>query len=278
MQLNIVRPGLLSAVVILGLAGSAMSAGPTSVLYATNYHEFGLLDSAGLDRIQGTSVDSTPTGNFGDEAIAVSGDVRTLGYYSGYSGSRFDLNANLLPGGPYNAGPGDYLYTDGTSDCTHNYSVDWVTGNVDQFDRNWQNKTSLFNPDGAHFAYGITIDMKDGSFWITHVDESLNNPIKKAEHYSHAGAFLSSFNIGDAGAIALDPADGTLWVDDTAFSQHHLEQFDQSGTLLRQLDFNNSLKGIFYGLEFNTAPVPEPTSMTVLGLAGLAILRRRRRS
>src|SRR2546423_9171993 len=86
------------------LADSALAAvGPTSTLYLMNYGEFsgGLI--MGLDRIQGNTVNSSPTGNQFDTCIAASGDIRTYGYSSMFAdaGSRFDLSGNPLPGGPY---------------------------------------------------------------------------------------------------------------------------------------------------------------------------------
>src|SRR6266446_7044405 len=85
------------------LAGSARAAtGPTSMLYLMNYGEFSGGTVMGLDRVQGITVNSTPTGNPVDTCIAASGDIRTYGYSSMFAdaGSRFDLAGNPLPGGP----------------------------------------------------------------------------------------------------------------------------------------------------------------------------------
>lgn len=124
---------LLSTVLGALLAHSALAVGPTSTLYLVNYGEFG--PSTGLDLIQGLSESSFATGNSVDTCIAASGDIRTFGYSTGLSGTRFNLAGGPLSGGPYINNHGSQLH-DGTSDGLYNYTVDFTTGDVLQFDRN----------------------------------------------------------------------------------------------------------------------------------------------
>jgi hypothetical protein len=86
---------------------------------------------------------------------------------------------------------------------------------------------------------------------------------------------LGTFNSGILGSVglALDPIDGTLWMGDSNFVLH---QFSQSGAPLQSLGY--SLQGSWYGMEFDTVPVPEPSSLVlaVLGLIGFVAWDRRR--
>src|SRR6266542_6971086 len=121
------RLGLgLSLMLGLVLTASALGAtGPTSTLYLTSYGEFGGGTVCGLDLVQGINVSSYSNGNAVDICIAAAGDIRTMGYSSGDSGSRFNLAGGPLIGGPYtNTISGSQLH-DGTSDGIHNYSVDY---------------------------------------------------------------------------------------------------------------------------------------------------------
>lgn len=247
----------------------ALAVGPTGTLYAMNYGEFAAGAEVGLDRIQGASFASSSTGNSLDICIAAYGDVRTTGYSQTFSGSRFDLSGNPLAGGPYMNTSWDQLH-DGTSDGKYNYSVDYVSGNVYQFDRNWANATVLFNPTGAMTTGFITMNAADGSFWLS----EYGGP-DIVRHYTHTGTLLSSFNSGVANTagLALDPLDGTLWM--SAFDGgHSLYQFDQSGNLLQSMSFN--LPGTWYGMEFDTTPTPEPMTMLAVGIGCASLLRRRK--
>lgn len=256
---------------VLGCWGSSALAvtGPTSTLYVTNYGEFGSGTIVGLDRFQGLSLNSSPTGNGVDICIgAAGGDVRTMGYSGGDSGSRFNLSGGALSGGPYlNTIAASQLH-DGTSDGSYNYSVNYTTGDVIQFDHNWGSPTVLFNATGTLPGAGhITLDAADGSFWIS----QWGGP-DRVEHRTHAGALLSSFNMGFFHAgLALDPADGTLW---TSNGNNTLYQFSQAGSLLQTVPY--SMSGQLYGMEFETTPLPAPGAAAVM-LAGGAWLGGRRR-
>lgn len=257
---------LTFAFVLGGAAFGHGAFGPTSVLYIVNYGEFG--SSTGLDLVQGATVNSYNTGNVVDTCIGVAaGDVRTLGYGQNDTGSRFDLFGGPLSGGPYTNTIANSQLHDGTSDGTYNYSVDYVTGDVLRFSRTWTSPTVLFNlAIGLPGAGYITMNATDGSFWIS----QFGGP-DIVNHYSSTGTLIGGFNSGLLGAqgLALDPVDGTLWTS----VQNTLYQFDQAGNALQNCTY--SVPPQWYGMEFETFPVPEPSSMVVLGVAGLALLRRR---
>ena len=265
---------LLAALAATTLATGALAApGPTSTLYITNYLELGDGTVTGLDLVQGVNESSFPMSFPLGIDIAVYGDVRTMGYSENDQGEKFDLAGNGLIGGPYvNNIPESQLH-DGTSDGSFNYSVNYTTGDLLQFDRDWANPVTLFNVTADIPGGGwITMNASDGTFWVS----QWGGPDLVA-HFSPTGTLLSSFNSGVVGSsgLALDPADGTLWMayDPTKT----LFQFDQAGNLLQSLAY--AVDGQWYGMEFDTTPVPEPSSLVLsaIGLLGLAAWRWRNR-
>jgi hypothetical protein len=257
-----------------GLGGPAMAAGPLSTLYVTNYGELSGGTMTGLDLIQGVTENSYPTSYPLGINIAVYGDVRTMGYSTGDKGERFDLAANPLPGGPYINNIANSQLHDGTSDGNSNYTVNYTTGDVLRFDRNWASPVVQFNVSGTLPGAGwITMNPLDSSFWIS----QWGGP-DQVNHYTNSGTLLGSFNSGVFGSagLALDPLDGTLWMGDSNLVLH---QFSQAGAPLQSIGYG--LQGSWYGMEFNTRIiVPEPSSV-VLGAIGLftaySIAARRRR-
>lgn len=250
------------------LSGSALAVGPTSTLYVMNYGEFSGGTVVGMDLFQGAGEVSYPTGNGVDICLGIAGgDVRTMGYSGGDSGSRFDLLANPLLGGPYTNTIALSQLHDGTSDGAYNYSVNYSTGEVLQFDRNWASPTVLFNAGGSLPGAGwITMNATDGSFWLS----QWGGP-DRVEHRTHAGALISSFNSGITGSagLALDPVDGTLWMSN---GSNTLYQFNPSGLLLQAPAY--AMNGSFYGMEFETTNMPEPATLSAFVLALVAVRRR----
>lgn len=257
-------------VVLMG--GQVMAVGPTSTLYVTNYGEFAGGAVTGLDLIQGASVSSYPANDLLGINIAVSGDVRTHGYSGSDTGSRYDLAANPVVGGPYvNTIPLSQLH-DGTSDGNYNYSVNYTTGDVLQFDRNWASPIVLFNATANIPGAGwITMNASDGSFWVS----QWGGPDLVA-HFTHTGTLLGTFNSGVLGSVGLafDRVDGTLWMGDSNFVLH---QYSQLGAPLQTSPY--VLQGSWYGMEFDTGSVPEPSSIFFAAFvaAGLAAWRTRTR-
>jgi hypothetical protein len=255
------------AICLLFASSTVAATGPTSTLYLMNYGEFGGGTVVGLDLIQGNTFSAFPTGNPVDICIAASGDIRTYGYVPGQSGSRFSLAGSPLPGGPYLNTYGNQMH-DGTSDGSYNYSVDYVTGDVIQFNRNWGSPLPLFNIANGTVGW-ITMNGTDGSFWLS----QYGGP-DLVEHRSHTGTLLGSFNSGVFGSqgLALDPVDGTLWMSQGST----LFQFNQSGVQLQSQSWASLPVTSWYGMEFDIQPVPEPAGLAILGL-GVAILGQRQR-
>jgi hypothetical protein len=250
------------------LSGSALASGPTSTLYVMNYGEFGGGAVSGLDLVQGSNENSFATGNSVDTTIAAAGDIRTFGYSQNLTGSRFNLAGSPLPGGPYTNLIANSQCHDGTSDGLHNYTVDYVTGDVLQFDRNWASPVTLFNANGSGGTAGwITMNAADGSFWLSQYGNS-----DLVEHRTHSGTLLGSFNSGInySQGLALDPVDGTLWMS----SGFTLYQFSQGGTALQNVTVN--VQGSWYGMEFDTTQIPEPASLPLVagGIAFLSLMLR----
>jgi hypothetical protein len=264
---------LFAACLLAALANPALAVGPLSTLYVTNYLELSGNTVTGLDLIQGVTENSFPTSFTYGINIAVYGDVRTMGYSDTQQGERFDLAGTQIAGGPYTNSLANSQLHDGTSDGNYNYSVDYTTGDVLRYDRNWASPASLFNASaGVVNAGWITMDVSDGSFWI-----SQWGAVDLVGHFTSTGTLLGTFNSGVVGpaGLALDPADGTLWMGDYLYQLH---QFSQGGTALQTVPYSVTGGG-WYGMEFDTTPVPEPGSLALaaMGLAGVVACLRRRR-
>ena len=251
---------LLAAFLLAALAAPALAVGPTSTLYITNYLELGDGTVTGLDLVQGVTAASYPTTFPLGINIAVYGDVRTMGYSLADQGEKFDLAANGLPGGPYTNNIANSQLHDGTSDGSYNYTVDYTTGDVLQFDRDWASPSTIFNATTDLPGAGwITMNATDGTFWLS----QWGGPDLVA-HFSPTGTLLGSFNSGvfSSLGLALDPADGTLWMGDSSFTLH---QFSQAGAPLQSVPY--SLVGSWYGMEFDATPIPEPGSLALAAIA-----------
>jgi len=267
---------LLVATVVLST--SSVIQAQTSKLFVT-YYEFNRMVLMQNKAVASTFPFAEPLGF--ESTLAVAGDVRTAIWNAGPSnatGRLYSLSGTYL-GQQFSATsavPGH----DGTTDGISNFAIS-ATSPTSQFvyayDRNWQNPTILFplpNSSGFDAWRGITYDSVDNTLWIS------GNQQNEIQQFSMAGVSLAGFSTAAAndglGALALDPADRTLWQVKQA---GRFYQWDRNGTLL---DRHNepALFSIFpHGAEFDVLPIPEPGSCALLAIGVICSIgswRRRR--
>ena len=257
---------------IVAVLGGAAQAGPSSVLYLTAG------DQGNNWIVQGTSTTVFTQAQPGEYAIAVSGDVRTTGPFIGVAGAQYTLGG-VYTGVDYFATVGN-LY-DGATDGTVNYSVDFGSGRVYQFDRDWSTPTLLFNSGlGGGNALGITYDTGTGTLWVSEWNGTT------VKNYTLGGTLLSSFStcFNEIASLAYDSADGTLWMgtqSDLGTNPRTLYQYSTAGLLLSTETYASLVNKNYLGGEFNVVAraVPEPASLTLLGIAAISggVVRFRRK-
>lgn len=220
--------------------------------------------------------------DLGEYAIAVGSTVRTL--HNGNDGPA-GLGSEYSLGGVFTGTNYTYpslrvapAFYDGARDATHNYSVDYNSGNVYQMDLDWSNAAVLFDTGfGSGNSLGITYDPTNNSLWVAQWGGDT------VANFSLGGALLSSFStgFGSISSLGMDYADNTLWMG-TQGNKGTFYQYSRAGALLStesyvDLEDQNTLGGEF---AFQASTVPEPGSLVLacLGVAGLACGARRRRS
>jgi hypothetical protein len=164
---------------------------------------------------------------------------------------------------------------DGTRDSSHNYSVTYGIGNVYQTQLDWSHPTLLFNTALLGTSVlGITDEASNNSLWISQFAGS------EIADYSMSGVLLSSFTVPfvDITSLALDPADGTLWMGSQS-TEGKFYQYSTSGTQLSTVTYANMSGQNTLGGEFAfVVSSPEPASLILfsLGAIGLLAISRRR--
>lgn len=242
--------------------------GPISPLYLTYVN-----GGPNIVVVQGNSLINTFPEAYGSPfeiPIAVYGDVRTTGFDFSGAGEGGQYTLSGIPTGTSYVLPAAVAIAyDSTSDGSHNYLVDWNTGTVYQTARDFTNPTALFTAPGGLGAWlGVTYDAANKSLWISSWSGTT------VADYSLSGTLLSSFSTGhvENAALALDPADHTLWLIDDQDRPNYLEQYSTAGVLLS----TGSSFGTALGGEFNLAPEPGTLIMFGSGILGLAGLLRRK--
>jgi hypothetical protein len=203
-----------------------------------------------------------------ETGVAVVGNtVRQVSYaYSG--GTEYTLSG-VPTGQTY---PTVSEVYDGTSDGQYIYAWDWLDASLERYSLNWQFQQTLFSLSGASKDYmGVTYDYQTNSVWIAPWGYSHPSVRGRLYNYSLTGQLLGTLPLvnpeGWGDGLACDPADNTLWF--FSWADGRYEQYDKSGTYL------GSVSGMsrIYGAEF---AVPEPATLCLLALGGLAVFRRRK--
>jgi hypothetical protein len=212
----------------------------------------------------------------GEYAIAVTDTVRTLGNGNvalgrvpSHAGSEYTLSG-IYTGTDFVYPVDAFGFYDGATDGRFNYSVDFYGGGVYRFNSNWSNPVLLF-PTAPGYM-GITFDIATNTLWLSFYNGNM------VEHRSLTGAVISSFSVAATpSALALDPADGTLWL--TAQQpQGILFQYSQSGVPLGSVAYPELVDQNTLGGEFAVPPVAATKgnahgSGTITVLGGTASFR-----
>jgi len=282
---------LIVAAAAMLISGSGRAAGLTSELFLTVDPT---TTSASVVGIQGTTVllnvPQSPTPQ-GQSPIAVSSTVRTLGFGAGnsYVGAEYTL-AGVPTGStyPFPAALGTEEVDDGTTDGSFNYTWGVTSGIAYRLNLDWTNPVPLFtlgNASGSRL--GITYDASNNSLWIAGFAGAIGTLISD---YSLSGTLLSSFNIGHgfSGALALNPADGTLWLSNlVSGGTLTLEQYARSApgsfgatqSMLSSQTHPGISDGAFGGeFRYTGTVVPEPSTVLLAAIGviiGFALRRVR---
>jgi hypothetical protein len=140
---------------------------------------------------------------------------------------------------------------DGASDGLRNFAWDFNNNDAWQFDGNWANGTNLFHLPGTVSRAGITYDRADDTLWLSCYNAGV------VEHRALNGTLLSSFQVPHASnvALALDPADGTLWFLSAA-APGLLMQYSRIGQFLSSQYYPALAVKNILGGEFRLPPAP----------------------
>ena len=158
-------------------------------------------------------------------AMAITDSIRSLGANVSDIGAQYDFNGTDL-GLRYTHPAGPARAWDGTTDGSFNYCIDG-SGGIYRFNPDWTNPTLLFT---AGSIGALTYDPTNNSMWVSQFSTTM------VTNYTMAGVVISSFSTGHTQnmALALDHADGTLWLHDRT-ATGTFEQWSKTGTLLNRI-------------------------------------------
>jgi hypothetical protein len=256
--------GVLAFGVLLAGAGSATAQTEELFAYDQGGGNMYVIQNGAIQR-------QWNTGTSNLSPIAVSGGtVRASSFFDGGGGSEYDLYGNPTGNGVGEIN-GDNIY-DSTSDGTNNYAVSFGSSFY-KFDTLFNNQSTV-NSVGwfGQLAGGIAYDGNANSLWIsawsgTNVREmDLNgNPTGRGFQTQQQ----DTLNM----ALAFEASSDTIWTIPRDNGSLILHQYSLNGQLLQSI--NLGVGGNFLSADFG-GKVPAPASGAILGLAGLAAIRRRR--
>lgn len=261
---------LTASVLTVTLSPVAQASGPLSQYFLTT--------SDGYDKlyaVQGENVTLNATTGPGQYALAVSTTVKILGVNASTSGKEYTMRG-VPTGTTYSNTVAGALFADGTTDGVHNYAWSFNNGVAYRFAADWTSPQVLFAlGTSSGSRRGVTYDPLTNSLWISGMNGAVGALV---ENYTLDGTFLSGFSTGQADitALALDPADGTLWLghyDHTGTYQ----QYNRSGERIGSVTYQSLFPAGVVGGEFAII-LPEPGTglLAATGLVLLAGKRRRR--
>lgn len=255
----------LGTSIVIAAFATAGAQAQTSPLYALNSY------SGATFVVQGGSLVNsfTRADPLYTSAVAISGDIRTVGHTHGSSGSRYALNGAPLGGAYTNNTSTAPFYDGGTDGHSYNYSLRYGTNQVWRFDRNWQNGAVLLNlPGVAADAAGVTYNTQTGGFFISGYSQLAYYDSLGVQVWTrgHEGGVPAQFG------VAYDPADDTIWTVGNLLHAGWFQQYTSGGVFLQEFYLPQLASSNTLGLEFN---IPAPASAAILGLGGLFATRRR---
>lgn len=192
--------------------------------------------------------------------MVVRDTIRTTGANVGDTGAEYSLTGTDL-GARYTHPAGTSRCWDGATNGTHFFTID-TAGAVWQFNDDWTDPIFLFSAGGIG---ALAYDPDNNSLWVGTFSGATN-----LTQYSLSGNVISSFSTGHTQnmAVALDPADGTLWIHDRT-AQGTFEQWTRTGQRLQRIAVpgmsgQNALSGEFrFGGGAYTCTITGPCPGTV---------------
>lgn len=257
--------GFLHGALVTALALAAGTAGAqTSDLYLTDF------SSAATWVVRGGQVvrQFNRSGTGQDTGCTVLATLRCVGTYDGESGREYALEGTPLAATYPNAG-WDSLY-DAATDGTRFWSVAHNDGDTGyalvEADANWGGIHVLFAP--ARRSSGVAWDPETSSLWITN-NVGGSDRVQRVDLAGNVLFEFAAVHDGGGYGLALDPADGTLWIPGAFGTRGQLFQYSRTGALLQTVTL--PALGDVVGAEFGGAGAPGEQVIPTLGGASLAI-------
>ncbi|MBS0264515.1 MAG: hypothetical protein JSS02_21450, partial [Planctomycetes bacterium] len=151
---------------------------------------------------------------------------------------------------------------DGTSDGTHNYTINYLTGEVIALGLDWGGPVVSQFTTGILGDLGITYDAWHDSLWIQ------NFYTGRVTEYTLQGHILTSFLTDSTNynrsALAMD-VDHTLWYAD--FNTNTIVHYSTAGEYLGSSDY----AGLLFAFGGEIAVVPEPTPWLIFASFGILV-------